>query len=110
MKEFESSIQEKDKMELSIQKKQQKEKELVGKIIPHKGHKVWEINTETLSIQLAEFEKQTFFIGQNHPNLEIIIRDGHAYVSAMNKSNALKKYKKGLNGSKQLENMPLKLF
>jgi hypothetical protein len=35
MKEFEGVFQEKDKMEISIQKKQQKEKELVGKIIPH---------------------------------------------------------------------------
>ena len=109
MKEFEGVFQEKDKMELSIQKKQQKEKELVGKIIPHAGHKVYEINDETLEIKLAEFELKTFIIGGNHNNPEIIIRSGYSYVSALNKSNALNKYKKGLNGSKKINQNPLKL-
>ena len=109
MKEFEGVFQEKDKMELSIQKKQQREKEFVGKIIPHAGHKVYEINNETLDIKLAEFELKTFIIGGNHTNPEIIIRSGYSYVSAMNKINALKKYKQGLNGSKELIKNPLKL-
>jgi len=109
VKEFEGVFQEKDKMELSIQKKQQREKEFVGKIIPHAGHKVYEINNETLDIKLAEFELKTFIIGGNHTNPEIIIRSGYSYVSAMNKINALKKYKQGLNGSKELIKNPLKL-
>jgi hypothetical protein len=94
---------------LSIQKKQQKEKELVGKIIPHAGHKVYEINDETLEIELAKYELKTYFIGQNHNNPEIIIRNGYSYVSALNKKNALKKYKQGLNGSKEEVKNPLKL-
>jgi hypothetical protein len=110
MKEFEGVFQEKDKMEISIQKKQQKEKEFVGKIIPHAGHKVYEINEETLEIELAKYELKTYFIGQNHNNAEIIIRSGFAYVSALNSKNALKKYKKGVNGSKELGSMPIKLF
>jgi hypothetical protein len=109
VKEFEGVFQEKDKMELSIQKKQQKEKELVGKIIPHAGHKVFEINDETLEIKLAEFELKTFIIGGNHPNPEIITRSGYSYVSALNSKNALKKYKQGLNGSKELIKNPLKI-
>jgi hypothetical protein len=40
MKEFEGVFQEKDKMELSVQKKQQREKEFVGKIIPHAGREL----------------------------------------------------------------------
>ncbi len=109
MKEFEGVFQEKDKMELSIQKKQQREKEFVGKIIPHAGHKVYEINNETLEIKLAEFELKTFIIGRNHPNPEIITRIGYSYVSALNKANALKKYKQGLNGSKEEVKNPLKI-
>lgn len=109
MKEFEGVFQEKDKMELSIQKKQQREKEFVGKIIPHAGHKVYEINNETLDIKLAEFDLKTFIIGDNHPNPEIITRIGYSYVSALNIKNALKKYKQGLNGSKELIKNPLKL-
>jgi hypothetical protein len=109
MKEFEGVYQEKDKMELSIQKKQQKEKEFVGKIIPHAGHKIYEINEETLEIGLAKYELKTFIIGQYHNNPEIIIRNGYSYVSALNKKNALKKYKQGLNGSKEEVKNPLKI-
>jgi hypothetical protein len=110
MKEFEGVFQEKDKMEISIQKKQQKEKVLVGKLIPHAGHKIFEINEETLEVKVAEFEKKTYIIGSNHNNPEIIIRSGCAYVSALNSKNALKKFKQGINGSKELGNMPIKLF
>lgn len=110
MKDFEGVFQEKDKMEISVQKKQQKEKELVGKIIPHKGHKIYEINDETLEIKLAKFELKTFIIGGNHPNPEIIIRSGYSYISALNSKSALKKYKQGKNGSKELGNMEIKLF
>lgn len=109
MKEFEDIIEHKDKMEISIQKKQQKEKEFIGKIIPHAGHKVWEINDKNLDIELAKYEVQTFIIGKNHNNPEIIIRNGFSYVSALNKSNALKKYKQGMNGSKEAILNPLKL-
>lgn len=110
MKEFEGTFEVKDKMELSIQKKQQKEKVLVGRIIPHAGHKIWEINDETLEINLAKYELKTFVIGQNHPNPEIIIRSGYSYVSALNKKSALKKYKQGSNGSKEIGSMDIKLF
>lgn len=109
MKEFEGVFQEKDKMELSIQKKQQKEKEFVGKIIPHAGHKVYEINNKTLEVELAKYELKTFIIGGNHNNPEIIIRNGFSYVSALNQKNALKKYKQGINGSKELIKNPLKI-
>ena len=110
MKEFEGVFQEKDKMEISVQKKQQKEKELVGKIIPHAGHKVWEINDETLEVQEAKYEQQNFIFGIKNTNPEIIIRSGFSYVSALNKKSALKKYKQGKNGSKEMGNMEIKLF
>ena len=101
----ELSAQDKDKMEISVQKKQQKEKELVGKIIPHPGHTVWEINNETLEIQEAKFEHKDFKFGfkVDQQNQEIIIRSGFSYISALNKKSALKKYAKGENGSKVLE-------
>lgn len=99
----ELSAQDKDKMEVSIQKKQQKEKVLIGKIIPHPGHTVWEINDETLEIQEAKFEQQNFIFGIQNTNPEIIIRSGFSYISALNKKSALKKYAKGENGSKVME-------
>ena len=109
MKEFEGVFQEKDKMELSIQKKQQKEKQLVGKIIPHAGHKVWEINDETLEIKQADFDKKTFIIGKSHNNPEILVRIGFSYVSALNQKSAMKKYIQGKNGSKLINKNPLRI-
>jgi hypothetical protein len=52
---------------------------------------------------------KTFIIGGNHPNPEIITRSGYSYVSALNTKNALKKYKQGINGSKELIKNPLKI-
>jgi hypothetical protein len=40
---------------------------------------------------------------------EIIIKDGLAYVSALNRKNALKKFKKGKLGGKEIDREPLKL-
>ena len=87
-------------MEIQIQKKQQKEKVLVGKLIPHKGHKIFEINTITLEIIEAKYQELSFIIGKTHQNKEIIINKDCVYIWALNKKTAFKKYLKGDNGSK----------
>ena len=40
---------------------------------------------------------------------EIIIKQGYEYVSALNKKNALRKYRKGDNGSKKILDEPYEL-
>ena len=102
MKEVKLESIYKNKTEISIQKKVKIEKEFISKIIPHSGHQVYEINNETLEISLANYEVKTFIIAQSHNNKEIIIREGFSYVSALNIKNALKKFNKGSNGSKDL--------
>ena len=98
--------------ELSVKKQMKKEKVLVNKIIPHPNHKIWEIDDTgfTTKIELAKFEEKSFIIGKNHKNKEIIINKDCIYISAMNKENAMKKYWKGLNGSKKLGTLEIKLF
>jgi predicted nuclease with TOPRIM domain len=88
-------------IEISVKKKQQKEKEFIGTIIPHEGHTIYQINDETLEIEKAKFSNTTFIFGGENKK-EILIMKGCTYVSALNKKNALKKYKKGLNGSKNI--------
>jgi uncharacterized protein YpmB len=100
MKKEDLTIQLKDKTEISIQQKQQKEKQLIGKIIPHKNHIIWEVNNETKEIRKATFEKVSFIIGKNHQNKQIIVLQNHSYISALNKKNALKKFNNNNNGSK----------
>ena len=95
-----------NKIEISVNKKVQIEKELIGKIIPHENHTLFEINNETGEIkEVTYIPVPTFFkLGQKvqKPKKEALIREGFSYVSAMNKKNALKKYIKGSNGSKDI--------
>jgi hypothetical protein len=93
----------KDKSEITIQKKQQKEKELIGQIFPYENHQIWEVDKETLEVRLAKYEVvKTFIIGQPF-NKSILTTKGCAYISALNKKTALKKFLKGHNGSKPID-------
>lgn len=106
MKEVE--LKNETKIEISVKQKKHIEHQLIDKIIPHNGHTLWRINKETLEIDKAKFANATYHVGREN-NKEIIINDGYAYISALTKKTALDKYKKGLNGTKKIENEPLKL-
>jgi len=96
------------KIEVSVKQKKQIEHELIGKIIPHEGHVVWQINKETLEIEKAKFSNATYVFGGENKK-EIITKEGFAYIGSLNKRNALKHFKNGTNGSKEINNNPLKL-
>ncbi len=106
MKELE--IKQKDKLEISVKQKKQIEKQFIGDIIPHNGHKIWKINKETLEIEEAKYLNTTFYIGQENKK-EILVNDGFEYVSALNKKNALKLFTKGKIGGIEISKNPLKL-
>lgn len=106
MKELE--LTNKQQIEVSVKQKKKIEHELIGKIIPFEGHTIWQINKETLEVEKAKFSNTTYVVGIVNKK-EIIIKDGFAFVSALNKRNALRKYKKGLNGSKPVIDNPLKI-
>lgn len=106
MKELDQKI--KAESELSVNQKKQVEYDLIGQIIPHEGHVIWEINKETLEIKKAKFSNIAYVFGQENKN-EIIQKEGFFYVSAINKKNALRKYKQGRNGTKIIDKAPLKI-
>lgn len=86
-----------NKTEISVKKqvKQEPEFNFEGEILPKKGQTVWEICVETGSITEAEYEKTTVAIlGANIPPKKLIVKEGHIYIPAVNKANALKKFKK----------------
>jgi hypothetical protein len=95
-----------NKIEISVKKEVQIEKELIGKITPHRNHILYEINIETGEIEEASYIPVPTFVkfGEKveKPKKQALVRDGFTYVSAMNKKNALKKYLKGSNGGKKL--------
>lgn len=92
-------LEQKEKIEIDVKKQKQVEHQLIGKIVPHLNHKMYEINIETLEIKDAQYSNTTYQAFAKNQK-EIIIKKGFAYVSAMNKKNALKQFNKGKNGSK----------
>jgi len=106
MKELE--IKQETKIEISVKQQKQVEYEYVGQIIPHEGHCIWEINNQTLEIQKAKYSNSTYVFGGENKS-EIVIKKGYSYVSALNKKGALKKYKEGKTGGKQITTNPLSL-
>lgn len=106
MKELE--VKQKDKLEISVQQKKQIEKKLIGDIVPNNGHKIWKINEETMEVEEAKYLNNAFIVGTENKK-EILITTGFFYVSALNKKNALKLYKKGKVGGKDIDKDPLKL-
>lgn len=107
MKELEQKPE--TKIEVSVNKKKQVEHQLIGDITPHEGHTLWEINEETLDVKEAKFSNVSYYFGGENKK-EVITKNGHSYISALNKKNALKKFTKGKNGSKPIEKEPLSLY
>jgi len=98
---------EKTKTEVTQQKEQEYQLVYQGTIIPNENHTLWEVDIKSLEIVKATYLKKDYMFNpkwtkNSKPNThsEVVINEGKAYVSALNKSNALKKFKKGSNGSK----------
>ena len=105
---IEETLKPKLRVESKIKKEKQIEYILVSNIKPYKGHILWEINRKTKEINKAQMSKKTFtFNEENRP--EIIQRDGYDYVSALNKKNALKSFRKGKQGGKPKVSNPMYL-
>lgn len=106
MKELQNN---KPDTELSVKQKKQIQHDLIGTLVPHEGHIVWKINKETLEVEPAKFSIISWS-ATGEPKKQLVVQDGYAYVAALNKKNALKKYHKGENGGKELGNETLKMY
>lgn len=99
MKELESKAKDVKGTEVSIQI--EKQKRLLARIRPHKGHKVFEIDPKTLEVNEAKTGKPYVdLIKRKLPSgkyedktvvrTPLEMREGYDYVTALNKKNALK--------------------
>jgi hypothetical protein len=77
-----------------VEKKLQK----LATIKPQRGHKLFEVNSETKEITEAEFEILDIKYEDARDNKQVrkkvICKPGHIYVSALNKKNVIKKLNK----------------
>ena len=77
-----------------VRKKEQKEKQTmkkVGRMVPHRGHTIYEVHIPTLSFKPAAFEKEDYIMGPKMPNRKIIMKKDHAYIQALNEKNLKRK-------------------
>jgi len=99
----------KDKIQIQAEQQEEYKLEFVKRIIPKENHTLYEINVETNSITEAKFNlNQDYRLNWNWKKGDriaskksLIVNEGCVYVSALNKSNALKQYKKEKDGGKQ---------
>jgi hypothetical protein len=119
MRDFDSNPNLKDKTELSVSQEQEYRETLETTIFSHPNHTLWEIEVNTLEVNKATYEERDIKVDLSKamsvltPKGKVIIKSGYAYVSALNKKNALKKYNSGNNGSKKDPNakyLDIKLF
>lgn len=102
-----SLVNEKTKLEITQRKKQEYKLVLQNTIIPHDNHILYEIDLKTLKVVEAKFLQKDYVFNpfwkkgdKLAVNSDVIVKQGCAYVSSMNKENALKKLKKGSNGTR----------
>ena len=109
MKELDISklIPEKTKLEITQQKQQEYKLTYQYSIIPYSGHTLYEVDLETGDIIEAEYDKLDYLFDWNwtpkskvNSHGQVIIQPGKAYVSALNMSNAKKKFEKGSTGTR----------
>lgn len=101
---------EKEKSELHVQQLKQIERRLIGEIVPHKNHTVFEIERSTGKIEVAKFIEKTYvFGGKENSKREIYKRNDYDYVSALSKKTAPNKWRKGKDGSKEFSKNPIKI-
>lgn len=110
MKNFtphESLQREKTKLEVTQEKEAEIKLEYDSTIIPHENHTLWEIDIKTQEISKAEYEVGDYMYNPKwtkktklNKNLKIITNEGKVYISALTKETALKKFRKGVNGTK----------
>lgn len=86
------------KQEIVAPQEKQFEQVFIGRIKPHQGHTLFEIDIETGEINKAKFEStdvkwEDAVNGIISKKRKVIVKTGYIYISALNEKNALKKYK-----------------
>ena len=70
------------------------ETKFLGSVSPSKGHRIYQLDTETGEISEAHVEGKLIELpdGRKEIRKQIFVRDKFLYVSALNKRNAVKRF------------------
>jgi len=81
-----------DETELHAQKQIEKKTVLIGSAKLTPGHRVFQINEKTLDCEEAKYNKEVHYTSADRRS--IIVKPDCVYVMALNKKNALKRFKR----------------
>ena len=105
--DLQDALNEKIQIEAVVKKEKEIQYVLIESLRPKPGHTLFEINTKTLEIGLAEFiTKKTISLFEaiqicdGTYNDEIMIKLDCVYISALNKKNAMKRYHENKGSAK----------
>jgi hypothetical protein len=106
----------KQQIENVVTEKKQKELKQVGTIQPLEGHTLFEINTKTLEVCKAQYNKKEYLTWEEALTIhrggkvkkEVLVKKDCVYISALNAENALERYLKN-KGSAELKKVFLKI-
>lgn len=94
----------KDKESIKEVRKKEVEKRLIfsHRILPHRGHKIWKFNINSMELAEVEFTEESKEIHWNEAikkdykqkNRKVIKEDNHIYFNALNRENAIKVLKR----------------
>jgi Uma2 family endonuclease len=70
------------------------ESNFLGSISPKKGHRLFQLNTETGEVTEAHVEGKLVEMpdGRKEIRKQVFIREKYLYISALNKKNAIKRF------------------
>lgn len=97
-------LKEKEKKEIKVEKQQEMTFKWVGRILPHRGQRVFARNVETGEIKEVEPKPVTDtidlldFVAGKLPPQKIDVEQGWEYICALNVKNAVKHFNKGTTG------------
>ncbi len=98
----ETQLQPKDQTELVKQTVQEKKSKLLGRVVPHNGHSLFELNVPKNEVKFAVFEVQEDTLSFAEAKAgkkaikrkKVLMQEGCVYTTALNFKNAIKQFKK----------------
>jgi hypothetical protein len=74
--------------------KKEPETKLLGSVSPNKGHRIFQLDTETGEVTEAHVEARIVDLpnGRKEIRKQVYVRDKFLYISALNKKNAIKRF------------------
>jgi len=106
---IEPELKPETQLEVVVNQQKQIEHEFMGFLVPHSGHKIWELEVATGIIKEAKYSSNTYkAFGENKK--EIIVKEGCMYASALNPKNAMRKIMQGKPSGKRINTNPMQLI